>query len=152
MAGAIAAELPGLDEKNVEVKFADGMLTIKGEKREEKEEKKKDFYLSERRFGSFQRSFQVPDGVDADKIATMLLADLGAEVVKVEHPRTGDAYRGLRRSGPLAISGPVNFAIEHANRGKRSVGIDVASPDVNLRPASRVSRPASNSTAPAGWT
>ena len=41
----ITAELPGLDEKNVEVKFAEGFLTIKGEKREEKEEKKKDYYL-----------------------------------------------------------------------------------------------------------
>jgi HSP20 family protein len=64
----ITAELPGLDESNVEVNFADGLLTIRGEKQEEKEEKKKDYYLSERRFGSFQRSFQVPDGVDADKI------------------------------------------------------------------------------------
>jgi len=64
----VTAELPGLDESNVEVKFADGLLTIKGDKREEKEERKKDYYLSERRFGSFQRSFQVPDGVDADKI------------------------------------------------------------------------------------
>ena len=52
------------------MKFADGLLTIKPEKREEKEDKKKDYYLSERKFGSFQRSFQVPDGVDADKIAT----------------------------------------------------------------------------------
>ena len=43
-------------------------MTIKGEKRDEKEEKKKDYYLSERRYGSFQRSFGVPDGVDADKI------------------------------------------------------------------------------------
>ena len=60
--------------------------------------------------------------------ATAVLAEWGAEIIKVEHPRTGDAYRGLRRTGPLAISGPVNFAIEHANRGKRSVGIDIASP------------------------
>jgi len=65
---AITAELPGMDEKDIEVKFADGMLTIKGEKKEEREEKKKDCYLSERRFGSFQRSFQLPDRVDADKI------------------------------------------------------------------------------------
>ena len=43
-------------------------MTIKGEKRDEKEEKKKDYYLSERRYGSFQRTFRVPDGVDADKI------------------------------------------------------------------------------------
>ena len=45
----VTAELPGLDENNVEVKFADGLLTIRGEKREEKEKKKKDYYLSERR-------------------------------------------------------------------------------------------------------
>jgi HSP20 family protein len=64
----ITAELPGLDEKNVEVKVANGMLTIKGEKKEEKEEKKKDYYLSERRYGSFERRFQIPEGVEADKI------------------------------------------------------------------------------------
>ncbi len=64
----ITAELPGLDEKNVEVKFSNGVLTIKGEKKEEREEKKKDYHLSERRYGSFQRSFTVPDGVDAEKI------------------------------------------------------------------------------------
>ena len=64
----LTAELPGIDEKNVEVKVANGVLTIKGEKQEEKEEKKKDYYLRERSYGSFERSFQVPDGVDSDKI------------------------------------------------------------------------------------
>jgi HSP20 family protein len=64
----ITAELPGMDESNIDVKFSDGTLTIKGEKKDEKEEKKKDYYLSGRRYGSFQRSFGVPDGVDADKI------------------------------------------------------------------------------------
>ena len=44
----ITAELPGMDEKNIEVKMTDGGLTIKGEKQEEKEEKKKDYYLHER--------------------------------------------------------------------------------------------------------
>ena len=68
----IAAELPGMDERNIEVTFADGVLTIKGEKREEEEEKNKDYYLSERSFGSFQRSFQVPRGVDTDKIDASL--------------------------------------------------------------------------------
>jgi HSP20 family protein len=41
----VTAELPGIDENNIDVKFADGMLTIKGEKKEEKEEKKKDYFL-----------------------------------------------------------------------------------------------------------
>jgi Hsp20/alpha crystallin family len=47
----ITAELPGMDESNIDVKFADGTLTIKGEKRDDKEEKKKGYYLSERRYG-----------------------------------------------------------------------------------------------------
>ncbi len=64
----ITADLPGMDEKNIEVKLSNGNLTIKGEKKEEKEEKKKDFYVQERRFGSFERSFGVPEGVDIDKI------------------------------------------------------------------------------------
>lgn len=64
----ISAELPGMDEKNIEVKCSGGLLTIKGEKEEAKEEKKKDYHLSERRYGSFQRSFSIPDGVNADKI------------------------------------------------------------------------------------
>jgi HSP20 family protein len=64
----IAAELPGMDEKNIEVKLVNGTLTIKGEKQEEKEEKKKDYYVNERRFGSFERSFAVPESVDEAKI------------------------------------------------------------------------------------
>ena len=85
----ITAELPGMDEKNVEVKFADGLLTIKGEKREEKEEKKKDYHLSERSHGSFQRSFTVPDGVDADKID----ATFKDGVLTVTLPKTPEAQR-----------------------------------------------------------
>jgi HSP20 family protein len=64
----IMAEVPGMDAKNIEVKVANGTLIIKGEKQEEKEEKKKDYYLHERTFGSFERSFSVPESVDADKI------------------------------------------------------------------------------------
>ena len=71
------------------MKFADGILTIKGEKREEKEERKKDYYLSERRFGSFQRSFQLPDGVDADKIE----ARFKNGVLTVTLPKSPEAQR-----------------------------------------------------------
>jgi HSP20 family protein len=89
----IAAELPGIDEKNVEVKFADGVLTIKGEKREEKEEKKKDYYLSERSFGSFQRAFQVPDGVDTDKIE----ASFKKGVLTVTLPKSAEAQKAAKK-------------------------------------------------------
>src|SRR5438105_11237876 len=60
----IKAELPGLDDKDVDVSLAGDTLTIKGEKSETKDEKEGDFHLSERRYGSFQRSFHLPDGVD----------------------------------------------------------------------------------------
>jgi HSP20 family protein len=64
----ISAELPGMDEKDVHVECANGMISIRGEKTESKEEKKKDFHLSERRYGAFQRRFRMPEGVDDSKI------------------------------------------------------------------------------------
>ncbi len=86
----ITAELPGLDEKNIEVKVSNGMLTIKGEKKEEKEEREKDYYLCERRYGSFVRSFQVPAGVDASKIEANFLKG----VLTVKLPKTAEAMKG----------------------------------------------------------
>jgi HSP20 family protein len=59
-----------MGEKDVEVKFADGVLRIKGEKQEERVERKRGYHMRERSFGSFERSFQVPEGVDADTIKT----------------------------------------------------------------------------------
>ena len=65
----IAAELPGMDPKDVELSIAEDLLTIKGEKKEEKEESRENYHLSERRFGSFQRAFRVPSGVDRGAIS-----------------------------------------------------------------------------------
>src|SRR6516162_4833825 len=57
----VVAELPGMDEKNIEVKIANSMLTIKGEKQEVKHEQKQDYFARERSFGAFERTFPVPD-------------------------------------------------------------------------------------------
>lgn len=89
----ISAELPGLDEKNVEVRLSNHTLTIRGEKSEEKEDKQKDYYLSERRYGSFQRSFQLPDGVDADKID----AKFAKGVLTVILPKTAEAKKAEKK-------------------------------------------------------
>jgi len=62
------AELPGVDEKDVEVVLSGGHLTIKGEKKQEKDEKKQDYYLHERSYGSFARSVTVPFDADPDKV------------------------------------------------------------------------------------
>jgi HSP20 family protein len=89
----ITAELPGMEEKDIDVKFSDGVLSIKGEKREEREEKKKDWYLSERRYGSFQRAFRVPDGVDADKIA----ASFKNGVLTLTLPKSPEAAKSEKK-------------------------------------------------------
>jgi HSP20 family protein len=64
----IEAELPGVDEKDVEVVLTDGRLTIKGEKKQEKEEKKKDFHLVERSYGSFARTIGLPFEADPGQV------------------------------------------------------------------------------------
>jgi HSP20 family protein len=89
----ITAELPGMDEKNIEVKVADGILTIKGEKQEEKEEKKKGYYLQERRFGSFERSFELPESVDSDKIDASFTKGL----LTVTLPKKAEAQKPVKK-------------------------------------------------------
>ena len=85
----VVAELPGMAEKDIEVALANGNLVIKGEKHDEKEEKDKDYYLRERRFGSFERRFALPDGVDADKIE----ASFQKGVLTVTLPKTAEARK-----------------------------------------------------------
>jgi len=89
----IAAELPGMDENNIEVSVTDGVLTIKGEKQEDQEEKKKDYYLSERTYGTFQRSFEVPKGVHLDKIE----ANFRKGVLTVTLPKTAEAQKAEKK-------------------------------------------------------
>lgn len=90
----ITAELPGMDEKDLEVNLTDDVLTIEGNKREEREEKKKDYYLQERRYGEFRRSLRLPQDADADKINARF--DKGVLSVKI--PRTGAKKRGRKIS------------------------------------------------------
>jgi len=89
----LTAEMPGLDEKNVEVNVANGVLTVKGQKEEEKVEKKEDFHLRERRFGSFARSVRIPDTVDADKID----ASFRNGVLKVTLPKKAEAQKPVKK-------------------------------------------------------
>lgn len=88
----VSAELPGIAASDIEVKFSDGMLTIAGEKQEDKEEKKKDYFLSERRYGSFKRSFRVAEGIDADKIEAVFKNG----VLTVTLPKTAEARKNMK--------------------------------------------------------
>ncbi|RVP99637.1 Hsp20/alpha crystallin family protein [Sinorhizobium meliloti] len=89
----ITCELPGMEEKDIEVAISNGILTIRGEKQEEKEEKKKEYVHSERRYGSFQRTFRMPDGVDAEKI----VANFSKGVLSVTLPKTQEAQQNERK-------------------------------------------------------
>jgi HSP20 family protein len=83
----VSTELPGMDEKDVEISVADGVLTIRGEKKLEKDEKKKNYRLVERSYGSFERSVALPQGVDAAKVK----AAMTKGVLKVEIPKPAAA-------------------------------------------------------------
>jgi HSP20 family protein len=78
----LTVELPGLDEKDVEVSISDGLLTVRGEKRFETEEEDKNYRFVERGYGSFSRSVELPPGVKADDIK----ASLNKGVLKVTVP------------------------------------------------------------------
>jgi len=65
---AINIEIPGVDEKEVKLELANDTLTIRGEKKQEKEEKDKNYYRMERSYGSFQRVLSVPEDADQDSI------------------------------------------------------------------------------------
>ena len=89
----VTADLPGFDEKNIEVELQNGSLCIKGERKSEKEETKKDFHLTEREFGSFERRFTLPEGVDADKIE----ASLKKGVLTVTVPKKPEAQKPAKK-------------------------------------------------------
>jgi HSP20 family protein len=83
----ITSELPGLEEKDVQINVADNLLTIRGEKKAEKEEKDKDYRLIERSYGSFERTLELPDGVNTDAIQ----ASIAKGVLKVTVPKPAPA-------------------------------------------------------------
>ena len=80
----ITVGLPGLEEKDVQVKFADGVLTIRGEKKAEKEEKDKNYRLVERSYGSFERSIALPAAVKPEDVKAAMAK--GVLTVKVAKP------------------------------------------------------------------
>jgi HSP20 family protein len=89
----IEAELPGVDEKNVTVTVANGVLTIKGEKKQEREEKNENYYLSERSYGAFERSLRLPDTIDESKVE----AKFDKGVLKVTAAKKPEAVKPERK-------------------------------------------------------
>lgn len=89
----LTAELPGVEQRNVDIKFKDGSLTIKGRKEADQDDEKLDHFLSERRYGEFHRSFRVPDEINADRIA----ASFKDGVLTVTLPKTAEARKKQKK-------------------------------------------------------
>ncbi len=112
----VSAELPGLEHNDIDVSVSNHTLTIKGEKSYEKDEKAKDRHVSERGYGSFQRSFSLPDGVDADKIA----AELAKGVLAVTLPkRKGPIRFGSRKAAQTGRTSIICREVSGAGRKRR---------------------------------
>jgi|3_EtaG_2_1085321.scaffolds.fasta_scaffold00011_93 HSP20 family protein len=89
----VSVELPGMDEKDIDVSLSDDVLTIRGEKKAEREEEKKGYYLAERSYGSFYRSIPLPPGVDSEKAE----ARFKKGVLTVTLPKTPEAQAKVRK-------------------------------------------------------
>jgi HSP20 family protein len=89
----LTAELPGMEEKDVDLSVRDGVMTLKGEKRYEHKEEKEDTHVMERRYGSFQRMMTLPDSVDQGRIQ----AKFDKGVLTVTMPKTAEAKSKARK-------------------------------------------------------
>jgi HSP20 family protein len=89
----ISAEVPGIREKDINISVSNNLLTISGEKTSEHEEKQKDRYRMERRYGAFSRSVQLPPGVDTDKAE----ASYRNGVLEVALPKTAEYKSSVKK-------------------------------------------------------
>jgi HSP20 family protein len=85
----VKAEVAGMDPKDIDISLSDGVLTIKGEKKQEKEEKEADYHLVERSYGSFTRLVQLPKEVQSDKIS----ASYKDGILKITLPKSEEAKK-----------------------------------------------------------
>ena len=89
----ISLELPGVTENDVEITVHEGLLTVKGEKKVEREEKGENYFFSEREYGRFQRTFRLPADADASKAE----ASFANGVLTITIPKRGREESGARR-------------------------------------------------------
>lgn len=89
----VSAELPGMDEKDIDVSLSSDTLTIKGEKKVEKEDKGKEYYRMERSYGSFQRVIPLSDEIDMEKVE----ASFKNGVLNVALPKIAEAKSSRKK-------------------------------------------------------
>ena len=89
----VSVELPGMSEKDIEVTVRDNLISLKGEKKSERETKEKDYHIAERSYGSVRRSFSMPADVDTNKVS----ATFSKGVLKMHLPKTKEARTKFHR-------------------------------------------------------
>lgn len=89
----VSLELPGIDEKDIDVSIANDVLTIRGEKKNGREEKRQGFYLAERSYGAFHRAIALPPGVDGDKAK----AEFKRGILTITLPKTPEARSRVKK-------------------------------------------------------
>lgn len=89
----VSVELPGMDQKDVDVSLTDTTLTIKGEKKSGRDENRKGYHLSERSYGSFYRTIPLPSGVDTEKVN----AEFKNGILTVTLPKTEEALSRVKK-------------------------------------------------------
>src|SRR5690606_27285121 len=89
----IEVDLPGVDEKDGSVTMANGMLTIKGEKKSEREEKAENYHMAERSYGTFERSLTLPDTIDEEQIT----AQFDKGVLKITAQKRPEAVKAEKK-------------------------------------------------------
>lgn len=89
----VSAELPGVDEKDIEVSLTKDTLTIKGEKKESREDKGKDYYRMERSYGSFTRTIPLPTEIDTEKVD----AAFKKGILTITLPKTAKAVKETKK-------------------------------------------------------
>lgn len=89
----ISIELPGMDAGDIDLKVEGDVLVVSGEKRDEREETDRNYYLVERSYGTFRRAFRLPEDVDRDRIN----AEFSKGVLKIDMPRAAGAEKDVRR-------------------------------------------------------
>lgn len=89
----LQVDLPGMSRDEISVDFSDGMVSISGERSDEREDQRKGYYLSERSYGSVKRMFRVPESVKIDEIK----AEFRDGVLTLRMPKTEEAQKNTRR-------------------------------------------------------
>jgi HSP20 family protein len=89
----VTMELPGVAEDDIDVSWSNGLLSVRGEKRQDSEEKSEDRHVTERRYGSFKRPVRLPEGVEEDGLS----ATFKKGVLHIDVPKSTESKKGRRK-------------------------------------------------------